>query len=498
VPLGNLATFVILRKTSGIIWLNVYSDDGLGATEDEILRQGFMQDFKSQFDLDQKAPDYFLGAGIVQDDSGAIHLDSSKYVREMLAKYDMNRAVCLPLPMPAGIIVYMPADDDDVHDNRTDLFQQITGSILYCSLLRPEAATSTVRASTTHYRRGMATTAVQTATHPLASGKRWNPNAFRPTEQDVFHFEKMATVFMDVIGSKHAKSMWGRQLEPNVLLFITEFAAPYVLFPGVYLRRWKEIDIDDELLKFDPGFRAYKWWWNMGKERGGMLDLDVLETGPRIFAGGLSKSSFLVECALHESIVLKTDDAGNATWFVIVLDVRGTYNLYVDLIVHADMIMMDILTFAAALFAMSLADDTDLVVWGLDNAGNINMDLLDTRVDLNIKTKSPVVHMSRSHGCHLLMFGGATIVWRSKLQKSVMLSTASAEYQEASEACREITFVQGILKDFYGAHYFRHLYSSTTRQRSLLASSPNLFNAKGIFRSESAIRKNALPTSSSK
>ena len=104
----------------------------------------------------------------------------------------------------------------------------------------------------------------------------------------------------------------------------------------------------------------------------------------------------------------------------------------------------------------------------------------------------------RSHGCHLLMFGGATIVWRSKLQKSVMLSTASAEYQEASEACREITFVQGILKDFYGAHYFRHLYSSTTRQRSLLASSPNLFNAKGIFRSESAIRKNALPTSSSK
>jgi len=56
----------------------------------------------------------------------------------------------------------------------------------------------------------------------------------------------------------------------------------------------------------------------------------------------------------------------------------------------------------------------------------------------------------RSHGCHLLMFGGAAIAWRSKSKKSVMLSTAAAEYYEASEACREIAFVQGILEDFYG------------------------------------------------
>ena len=48
------------------------------------------------------------------------------------------------------------------------------------------------------------------------------------------------------------------------------------------------------------------------------------------------------------------------------------------------------------------------------------------------------------------MFGGAAITWRSKLQKSVMLSTAAAEYYEASEACLEIAFVRGILEDFYG------------------------------------------------
>jgi len=124
VPLGNSATFLILRKASGIILLNIYSDDGLGATDDEPLWQDLRQDFKSKFELEEKAPDCFLGAGIVQDDSGDIHLDSSKYVRKMLAKYDMDRAVCSPLPMPAGTIVYMPADDDDVDDTRTTYFNR--------------------------------------------------------------------------------------------------------------------------------------------------------------------------------------------------------------------------------------------------------------------------------------------------------------------------------------------------------------------------------------
>jgi len=59
------------------------------------------------------------------------------------------------------------------------------------------------------------------------------------------------------------------------------------------------------------------------------------------------------------------------------------------------------------------------------------------------------VDTRRSHGCHLVMFAGAAIAWRSKTQKSVMLSTAAAEYYEGSEACREIAFVRGILEDIY-------------------------------------------------
>ena len=239
----------------------------------------------------------------------------------------------------------------------------------------------------------MAATTAQDTTVAWDPLTLWHQYESNPNEQDMFDFEKMATVFKDVVGSRHARSVWGQEIEPALISLITEFAAPYVLFSSTYMRRCMEVGIQEKLLRFDPGYRAHKWWWNTGIERKGLLDMEILEMGPRIFAGGLSVSDFRVECELHESTVLKTDADGNATWLLIALDVRGTKNLYMDLIVHAEQTMMDVLTFAAALFAMSLADRTHLVVWGLDSAGNIKLDSVDTCVELNIKTKSPVVHM---------------------------------------------------------------------------------------------------------
>ena len=49
-----------------------------------------------------------------------------------------------------------------------------------------------------------------------------------------------------------------------------------------------------------------------------------------------------------------------------------------------------------------------------------------------------------------MLLAGDAVSWRSRSHKSVMLSSAAAEYYEASEACREIAFVRGILSDFYG------------------------------------------------
>jgi len=56
-----------------------------------------------------------------------------------------------------------------------------------------------------------------------------------------------------------------------------------------------------------------------------------------------------------------------------------------------------------------------------------------------------------SHACYVIMFAGAVIAHRSNSHKSDTLSSAAAEYYEASEGFRELTYIRGILKDFYGA-----------------------------------------------
>ena len=52
---------------------------------------------------------------------------------------------------------------------------------------------------------------------------------------------------------------------------------------------------------------------------------------------------------------------------------------------------------------------------------------------------------------HIVMMSGGCVAHRSKAHTSVMLSSAATEYYEASEGCRELTYIRGILEDFYGS-----------------------------------------------
>ena len=108
--------------------MNVYSDDGLSSTNNETLWDKFMIDFKSKFDVQEKSPDYFLGAGIIQHKSGAISLDPSKYLREVASSYDMSKSIHTKLPMAPGSKLYMPqADDPECSKEQTNLYQQMKG-----------------------------------------------------------------------------------------------------------------------------------------------------------------------------------------------------------------------------------------------------------------------------------------------------------------------------------------------------------------------------------
>ena len=51
----------------------------------------------------------------------------------------------------------------------------------------------------------------------------------------------------------------------------------------------------------------------------------------------------------------------------------------------------------------------------------------------------------KSVGCHIIYLCGVPIVWRSRKQKSVSLSSSEAEFYACSEAVREIPFIAQIL-----------------------------------------------------
>lgn len=144
-PLGNSGTFMMLdRRDSGdeslrgIILLNLYSDDGLASIDNSALWDKFMLDFKAVFDVVEKDPDYFLGCAIEWDpETGVIQLDASKYLREVIAKFDLLGAHSSPIPAQAGMKIY--ANESWSGDEKfRNLYQQYCGCINYAALIRPE------------------------------------------------------------------------------------------------------------------------------------------------------------------------------------------------------------------------------------------------------------------------------------------------------------------------------------------------------------------------
>ena len=144
-PLGNSGTFMMLdRRDSsdasmrGIILLNLYSDDGLASIDNSVLWDRFMIDFKSAFDVVEKDPDYFLGCAVEWDpETGVIQLDASKYLREVIAKFDLLGTHPSPIPAPAGTKIYANENWDGDEKFR-NLYQQYCGCINYAALIRPE------------------------------------------------------------------------------------------------------------------------------------------------------------------------------------------------------------------------------------------------------------------------------------------------------------------------------------------------------------------------
>jgi len=125
------------ESMQGIILLNLYSDDGLASIDNSALWDKFMLNFKKAFDVVEKDPDYFLGCVIEWDqETGVIKLDASKYLREVISKFDMVGSP-ISYTSSAGMKIYANESWDGDEKFR-NLYQQYCGCINYAALTRPE------------------------------------------------------------------------------------------------------------------------------------------------------------------------------------------------------------------------------------------------------------------------------------------------------------------------------------------------------------------------
>ena len=85
---------------------------------------------------------------------------------------------------------------------------------------------------------------------------------------------------------------------------------------------------------------------------------------------------------------------------------------------------------------------TDGIYYGKDSQRlNKLWGWLDADVAADLDTR-------RSHTGYILILNGGAVSWKSTKQKSVLLSTAEAEWYETSETGKEIVYLCTILNDF--------------------------------------------------
>jgi len=65
------------------------------------------------------------------------------------------------------------------------------------------------------------------------------------------------------------------------------------------------------------------------------------------------------------------------------------------------------------------------------------------------------VNDRRSHSGNVLILAGGPVMWFSKRQKSVALSTIEAEYMSLSDVTREVVYVRKLIEEIGFSHYVK-------------------------------------------
>lgn len=128
-------TLFIKRKEHHLIIVQIYVDDIVFGSTDQSLCDEFSHVMHDEFEMSLMGElNFFLGLQIKQLEDG-IFINQSKYIKEMLKKFEMENAKPLDTPMATNTNL---SNDDEGEPMDNTKYRGMIGSLLYLTASRPD------------------------------------------------------------------------------------------------------------------------------------------------------------------------------------------------------------------------------------------------------------------------------------------------------------------------------------------------------------------------
>jgi hypothetical protein len=122
-------------EEQNMIVVVVYVDDIIFGSNLTILRKRFVTKMQKEFEMSMLGElTFFLGLQVTQKNKG-IFISQTKYIKEMLKKFQMGDCKSVSTPMVTGCKLSL---DDDLPKVDQTMYRSMVGSLLYETTTRPD------------------------------------------------------------------------------------------------------------------------------------------------------------------------------------------------------------------------------------------------------------------------------------------------------------------------------------------------------------------------
>jgi hypothetical protein len=117
-----------------LVIVEIYVDDIIFGSDNDQLSQQFVESMQNEFEMSMLGEmKFFLGLQITQSDEG-IFISQTKYINEMLKKFQMQDCILVGTPMVTGCKL---SQNDDSKNVEQTMYRSMIGSLVYVTATSP-------------------------------------------------------------------------------------------------------------------------------------------------------------------------------------------------------------------------------------------------------------------------------------------------------------------------------------------------------------------------